>query len=424
MPWCSALRSAALLALVAGLLVPDAVAQDTWRLRLESVTVDRARESGGDRPYVVMIAFQSQLFARRSTRVELYEREPHDWVSKPEYRGTRRLRRGDHMSAGETLPIPEWMGLHVYNPVAMTSLAPPARTAIRAPLFGALIVVLDNNNTPPHAIRNVGVMLRDWTEAYLREQVESGRIAGAAAGGGLNRDALQDSLVAFAERAMWRLDAGRVLETAFGLTVGPLGNPDKLVGIQALLFPAIEEIRSEANEGTFSVPILGEEVGWSVAVAPPGDGFRRDLVFDGSGARYRVRASLSQQRVPEAARASRLTLRLRTGDDDLREGSRVRATALDASGRSLGEVDLNRGARWADRATNTVVLTLREPTLVRDIARIRLTFASGSGMSGDNWNLDMLTVYTDPAAPALASRQGRPLMRFTGDARTFEMALR
>lgn len=413
----------ALAVLLIAALPQGAFAQDTWRLNLETVTVDRARESGGDRPYFMMIAFQSRLYARRSTRVELYEREPHDWVSKAEHRSGRRLRLGDHMSRRESLPIPEWMGLHVYDPVEMTSTAPPARTAARAPIFGAFIVALDNNNTPPHAIRNVGETLRDWTEEYLREQVERGGIA-AAAGAGLDRQALQESFEAFAREAVSRLDVGRVLETAFGLTVGPLGNPDQLVGMHALVFPAVEEVRPTQESGRFSIPIMGENVGWSITVAPPGDGFRRSLVFEGAGARYRVRATLSKREVPGAARISRLTLRLRTGDDDLREGSQVRAAALDAGGRVLGEVDLNRGGRWADRTTQTAVLPLRQPSLVRDIARIRLTFRSGGGMSGDNWNLDMLTVYSNPAAPALLSRQGRPLMRFTGEARTFEVALR
>lgn len=417
------LRSLGLAAVLVGLLAPAASAQDTWRLRLENVTVDRARESGGDRPYVVMIAFQSRLFTRRSTRVELYEREPHDWVSKPEYRGTTRLRQGDHMSSRESLPLPEWMGLHVYDPIAMTSLAPPQRTALRAPIFGAFIVVLDNNNTPPGAIRTVATTLRDWTEAYLREQVEQGGMAREFADGTVTQQELEASLRTFGARAMQQLDIGRVLETAFALTVGPLGNPDKLVGIHALVFPAVEGLATSEQTGRFSVPILGENVEWSTVVGSPGAGFTRNLVFEGSGARYRILARLAPGGLTSATRVRQLTLRLRTGDDDLREGSRVRATALDARGRVLGQGDLNGGERWEDRSTKTVVLRLSNVVPVTDIARIRLEFTSGGGMSGDNWNLDMLTVYTDPATAPLASQQGRPLKRFTGDDRTFEIAL-
>ena len=420
----SRLRFAALAALLAGLVAPDARAQDTWRLHLESVTVDRARESGGDRPYFMTIAFQSRLFDRRSTRVELYEREPHDWVSKTEHRSGRTLRLGDHMSAGETLPIPEWMGLHEYDPVEMTSLAPPARTALRAPIMGAIIIALDNNNTPPHVMRNVGETLRDWTEEFLEEQVETGQILGPVTGEG-GQQVFRDSLEAFAERAAWRLDVGRVLETLFGGIVGPLGSPDKLVGMHFLLFPAISDLPADEPEtGRFSVPILGERVEWTSLVERPGATFSRSLVFDGSGARYRVRARLSRSRVSGSERVRLLTLRILTGDDDLREGSRVRAAALDARGRVLGESDLNLGRRWEDRSTHTATISLRELTAVSDIARVRLTFTSGDGMSSDDWEMDMLTVYTSPSSPPLVSRQGRPLMRFTNDDRTFEIALR
>lgn len=414
------------LILVVGLLVAgSALAQDSWQLRLSSVQVEQQREDSGDRPYFNTITFSARLHQLRPRpQVRLVEQEPHDWVSKREYQGRTRLRRGDHMSDGESLPIPDWMGLHQWEGLEVR----PESDPIGAPIFGALVVSLDNNNTPPHVVRDllrqVEVRLRDTLQAYVSE----GRILE-----GIPLRDLQAN-----PRAHIPTLRARITDLAFSLTrnlgfnlfdwtFGSTFNPDKLTGIHAFVFVGIEGIEqttvSSDDPDRSPIRIQGDQIHWSAVYGTP-DSFLQTAVFRGSGARYRVPVRFRAIGEPPPLRLNRLVVRIQTGDDDLREGSRARATALDGSGRELGSVDLNRGRRWADRTEQTVTLPLRRAVALGDVARIRLDFESGGGFSGDNWNVDAVTVYTSTAAPPLKVVRGRPLVRFTGDTRTFHVDLR
>lgn len=399
-------------------------AQDTWELSLNDVTVERARESGGDRPYFAVLTFQAQALNRRATRVELYEREPHDWVSKPEYRGSTRLRLGAHMSQGETLPVPDWMGRHLFDPVTTVPAGASSLEQASAPIYGLLIVALDNNNTPPHAIRETLSVVRDWFERFLDEQIGRGQIASTIQDGRINEDTLESAFRDFIGEAFSDLDKGLVLKTAVDYAVGSWGNPDHLVGLHALVFPAIADA-DEIRQTTFiDVPVLATDtVGVSFRVGPPTALTREPLIFEGSGARYQLRVSLTSARPTADLHVGGLTLRIRTGDDDLREGSHIRATAYDRRGVSLGSTDLNGGQRWADRQEHTVRLPFRSPVLLADVGRVDLAFTSGPGLSGDGWKVDMISVFENPATSALWSRQGRPLHEFSGDRPSYSITL-
>ena len=80
---------------------------DEVEIDLQRVRVDRARERGGDRSYFVTIKFRARHGARGSTSTTLYEREPHDWVGKAQYRAP--VVNG-HLPSGRTATLPRWMG--------------------------------------------------------------------------------------------------------------------------------------------------------------------------------------------------------------------------------------------------------------------------------------------------------------------------
>lgn len=121
-----------------------------------------------------------------------------------------------------------------------------------------------------------------------------------------------------------------------------------------------------------------------------------------------------------ALAADSLRFQVGTGGDDLRGGNdNVHLRAYDNDGRLVGSVDNANGRqRLADHTSRSMNLRLQEGVRWQDVAAVELVTTFGGGIGGDNWNLESLRV--TPAHDTrivLFEGQGRPLFRFTGEAR-------
>lgn len=425
-------------AVFVGLLISVGEARAaTVRLQLESVRVIRQREVGGDRPYFATIKYRSRMCRRRSTTVEVLGREPHDWVSKPQYnRG--RLRRRDHMSNGESLPIPSWMGDMSWDEVALVPLLDASGRvnpeAVRADVLGAVIISFDNNNTPPHVVRGLLRRAADATRQVLEEEVESCRLPFSFAGGGSTAEISRRVGDRFRELLTTTMGGWDLAELFLQLTVGSTFNPDQPTGINVLLMPAltgIPESRTPPGQETIRGLPGGPVQVHSWTLTP---GTRTDqLAFEGSAAHYTTPIRLTftdSAETAAAAVAQRLVLRIRTGGDDLRGGTDNVYGRVQVRGRWSNEVLLNRGptpgrgVRWADNTSHDASIPLPAGTQVSDIQAVRLRTSFGGGIGGDNWNMESIRVEWRGAGGAsglLVERAGRPYRRFTGDNQELEI---
>jgi hypothetical protein len=394
------------------------MAQETWRLTLSDVQVVRQREASGDRPYFVIIQFRSRFGVRGSTQVNVISHEPHDWVSKPFLRGA--LPSGaDHLFRGERATLPFWM-----RDLDWRSLSPlpsplvdnqilwdRVAAALNTEVAGAVIVGLDNNNTPPHVIRGLADSIGGVLAQALREDVEPSTAFVALSND--FRSNLERKLSALASRV---IGVDRVIDLAGQLTFGSTFNPDQLTGIQVLIMPALVPFRTEIEDSTLNLPTIltaGPVDTRSVirALQP----WSETLTFRGSGAVYAVRANLAMVGCPEADLLRSLNLSMLSGDDGLRGDSSLQLE-LDVAGR--GPIILPLGGGDGDRRFNVITRSVALPTAVsrRDLRRLGIRFPSSSTFQ-DNWTLNALQVRGNGAT--LLSASGRPLMRFTGESRRF-----
>ncbi len=416
--------------------VVGAVPTPSWRLRLDRVTVDDQRESGGDRPYFITIVFRSRIACSHSTVVSVVEREPHDWVSKSEYQHGARLRRGDHMSPGESLAIPAWMGTVTWDamPVVATNAA---GVPLDLPwVFGAMVLAIDNNNTPPHEMRRLGEQVAANLQAVLQANVEpvsALRLARA----GLPREA-QDSLAIQLGRGLD--DFERILQ----MTVGSAFQPDRVVGIQVFLWPAVQGLPRQDLAFPIRLSQPRSSIGVQIHQQAPAP-FERTLQFEGSGARYTVSARLERVSVPVADTLTirALQLGITTGDDNLRDDSDVQLLVEFRDPRTgnvmLAPFAVNRNARGqryglgSRQEWQKLERVEGRQWHVGDIRRVGVRFEQGGGGVGkDNWDMDAVRVAFQlaPSATAgaptpaltglLLQAQGRPLKRFTGTPRPNE----
>ena len=388
-------------------------AQETWRLLLDDVRVDRQRETSGDRPYFNVIYFRSRLNSRGSTVVEIRSREPNDWVSKPQY--NMGLPAGqNHMFNTNRLPIPWWMGQHEWRNVRVN---PPDLTALNAEIYGAIIVSLDNNNTPPHVVRGLLQRFANILTTLLQEQVESGRIIGTFAGGDIRP--LERRLQELVRR---EFDTPTVADLLFQLTVGSTFNPDQPTGIHVFLFPTISGIAPSELSG--SIPGLpGGAVNWRAVISSPTARAER-LTFSGSGAQYSVQSRFVRDTLPNNTLVSSLTIRIRTGEDNLESHSRASAF-VSLCGREVVLDNFNRGRAFGNRSDDTITFPMPPGTRLGDIQTFGLRHVSGrSDPFYDNWNVDAIAVNFSgsPIPGSLLIQQGNPLQRFTGSVREWRMA--
>lgn len=119
-----------------------------------------------------------------------------------------------------------------------------------------------------------------------------------------------------------------------------------------------------------------------------------------------------------------LRVTIRTGSDDLRSDSQARAE-LDyesVSGNNLtASGNLNDGANWANNSTHSKEIPMPGGVRLGNLQELHIVFTSGqSGPfdTGDNWNMDNLTVTAileDGSEFILVQQSGTPLHRFKSD---------
>jgi hypothetical protein len=119
----------------------------------------------------------------------------------------------------------------------------------------------------------------------------------------------------------------------------------------------------------------------------------------------------------------------KTGGDDLRGGNdNVNVTVNYRDGTTQTFNNVNAGARWVDKYEETVHLVLNKPVSKTDIISFTLTTTFGGGFDGDNWNLDWFHVGNGGNIEIVCANCQRdaplPLVRFTGDRKTFTIPVR
>lgn len=401
------------------LYCPDQVnGQSTWRLKLADVEVVEQREASGDRPYFAVIQFRSRFNSRNSTEVKVLSYEPHDWVSKPEFRSGLSA-RGDHIFNRQRAALPFWMGNIEWQ--NMTPLPSPfvgdtidlrrvTPEVLRMEVAGAVIVGLDNNNTPPHIIRGLLDSIGQVLDQALREKIER-NTAVVASAATFNRD-FEDRL---GEIAIGLVTVPRVVELLGQLTVGSTFNPDQMIGIQTFMMPVLDGFPAGDESRTVDLPnvVTAGPIEFrtrTVALQP----WSETLTFKGSGGEYRVSARLEGSACRSTVRD--LNFSFLSGDDGLRGDSRLELE-LDVAGREPMIIPLGGGD--GDRTNAMFTRTARLPAAVNrsDIRQVGIRFASrgGFGLSQDNWTLNAMQVVA--GGETVVSSSGRPLMRFTGQQR-------
>jgi hypothetical protein len=115
-----------------------------------------------------------------------------------------------------------------------------------------------------------------------------------------------------------------------------------------------------------------------------------------------------------------LRITIVTGDDGLRAGSQavLNLTFVDGFQSSL---PLNDGDNWQNGTTHQVTIGLPDAPRAKDIATLGVSFTSGSGISGDNWNMSgfMVEVLIDSSTwfECIDEYRAPYIQRFTGSVR-------
>ncbi len=407
----------ALATMLVGITGPVA-AQQTWRLKLEDVRVVQQRERDGDRPYFAVIQFRSRFATRNSTEVKVVCHEPHDWVSKREFRGSLPANQS-HMHRGQQVNLPFWMSeIEWHNATPIPSpfvgerfdLSRATPEIAHTEIVGALIVGLDNNNTPPHAIRNLLNLFSTALTRTLQEKIERVPVVQAS-----HPQFQQQLETRLEEIAKDLISIEQVIDLAGQLTVGSTFNPDQLTGIQIVVMPALDSFPAQNGSRTIDLPntvTAGPVEANSVtrALQP----WSETLTFTGSGAEYTVRASC--YRADCHSQIRQLTISMLSGDDGLRQNSTL-SLEIEVAGRepiilSLGQGDEDRRHSMIRRT-----VTLSQPIARSELKKIGLRFSSNSqGFEGhDNWTLSAFHVHS--GTETLLAASGNPLVRFTGQHR-------
>lgn len=409
-------------------LIPASAASgdDIWRLSIEEIRVAQARESGGDRPYFSIIQFQSRFSSRRSTEVSVISHEPHDWVSKSNLRG-RLPAGGDHMFAGELTEPPFWHKTLEWRDLRVLPAPPAGRVSpgdidprlVNLPIVGAVILMFDNNNTPPHNVRNLSVRLAEKIEEVLDEEVARSNVLAALRPDfrrGLERriEALAEDLFSDAE----------IAELALQMTVGSTFNPDKLIGLQVVMLPALDSFPvSESTRLLPNLPLITDGRVPARTLVRSLQPWEETLAFSGSGADYLVRVDLDRVACTDGGPIESLSVSMLSGDDGLRDNSTLTLELDRGPGRSALSVNLGRGD--GDSRHSAFVRTARLPEAMprAQLRGLRLRQDSGGSptQGRDNWTLNALEVRAGDTV--LASRSGQPLHRFTGQQPVLELSL-
>lgn len=135
------------------------------------------------------------------------------------------------------------------------------------------------------------------------------------------------------------------------------------------------------NMGSVSIRALGNGVDEVLAT----HGFKRFTGSDKTLVIPLVAAAPSQ--------ASRLSVSIRTGGDDLRGGNdNLNLTVRCRDGHVQSIPNVNGGARWGNDSTHVVALDLDHAVKPEDIVELDMQTTFHGGIGGDNWNMDWVVV--------------------------------
>jgi hypothetical protein len=127
-----------------------------------------------------------------------------------------------------------------------------------------------------------------------------------------------------------------------------------------------------------------------------------------------------------------------TGSDDLRGGTgptdNCDAILTFSTGATITIQNINDGAHWNNGETHTAILPLPAGTVAGNITRFDLHTSFGGGLSGDNWNVNAITLIASllpatvvqpppPVVRTWVNLSGNPLVRFTGSVHDFQTAV-
>ncbi len=415
-------RAVALACALAGALlaVPRPARADDLQMTLEQIRIDRTRAADGDRPYVMGVMFRSRHNTRGSTSVWIQEREPHDWVDKP--RWNPEGARDGHLHAGDTRALPAWMGTHVWSGVSTPHLDPrDNRTwaaVARSEVLGVILITMDNGNTPPHVVRGVLERVARRLAAMLRRQIESGAVMRSFVNqllAGRAHPAFAFDTNAFSKDLF---SDGEKADLFLGFTVGSTFDPDVVVGVQAVVIPAIAglgELETPADQQLALMPGRPPVTLRTLVAAPTNRGV--EIVGDGDGASYRFTGRIERRTVAVSGGAlvERLVVRVETGKDDLRGGGDAVIRAFARDGSLLGQVSLNERAELKEGSTRTAIVTLGHGAEMSRLGHVTISLVQGPGIDADNWNIRRVQVnaVTGGRAVSVMDRAGVPLERLT-----------
>jgi hypothetical protein len=386
--------------LLAATLHQTASANTYW-LKLHTVTVDKPRERSGDRPYFIAIEFRSRLGVAGSTRIQVREDEPHDWSGKRHYRNGLTTQR-DHLFAGEAAPIPFWMGEFEWANVNVTQPSGPL-SVVGSEFIGLILVAVDNNNLPPHVMRDFVNTAGDVSRRLLVEQIEQNGLVASREGSRAfvrgDTDTLGRLLGQRAgELALQAANPLRMANWFRQATVGSTFNPDKPLGMYLFLMPTIANIEPTLPDGflgerqTIRLPEVGTISVRSVVVSP--SRFRHPLLFEGAGGRYRVDAHMFN-RPNLAKRLDRLVVQVFTGGDGKRSNSGATAIVTLKDGTRVS-VPLAPGREIAPRTVFRAEVNAPPGFRYCDIGSFELAFStrkSNALESYDDWDVHGINLH-------------------------------
>lgn len=386
---------------------------DTFRIKLVDATVDQQRETSGDRPYFNTLFFRSTFNTPGSTSVNLRNREPHDWVSKTQYNfGT--LPTG-HMNAGDGLPIPWWMGEHEWRNLKMIDLVDLLEDR-NIEVAGAVIVSLDNNNTPPHVVREI---LEDFTNiirTLMTSHIERGEWVLLIT----DPTRFFDDLFVTIRT---NLPVSDLAANFFQYTIGSTFNPDQPTGVEIILIPTVRGLTSPIT-GSVTVPGPSGDVDVIITVLPATTS-TRSISFAGSNARYVVNAlSELQNNSEDDVMIDEITVSIKTGADESRAGGTIDLEVrhcVGSSTRTTTYANINSSLEMAPHSDNTYSVPYTGP--VGSVRGVRLLWHPSQDIfqTPDNWDVEALRLGwpSQTSTGTYFINQGHPLFRLTDSARSY-----
>jgi hypothetical protein len=372
--------------------LPDMIFPKHVYFDMLDVTVEDPHDaSGGDRPYFATILFQTQGSTDGSTVVSVVDQPPHDWV----------VQAGkDHMHAGDSLLIPKWMGAMEWNDLQWHTIPDLIQNSIAHPpimVMGALVIAMDNRNTPPGAVHDLLTQLATALQQQLVTDVESGNLFTGITW--LNQvqaaQQLNTRAIALANAAI-----AKVQPDLIGLFISSLGDPDIPIGVNLLLMPAVPGLGSQSSSATVTIPSFCTLSVNMLERSP--DNFSTTLFFRGCNASYRVNAQVTPDFVPPPPQPPNqpdptlveiISVETKTGDDDLRSSSTARATIKikNRNPEIFNLNDPNQGFSAGSSHSKTILLS--PPAPYGDVESITLEVLQGpGGGTDDNWDVDGLIV--------------------------------